>query len=322
MPAKKDKLTPIQIKLKKIGRQLDAEGLFSSQDEIDAFKAHRRMITESVKQVKEHVVQQPQPHKQMMFSFIPTTMTRTSPFFPMSKQQMKERPYERGLMWETPWGRITVAGERLSVYDETVLLSLLTLVKKHQSEAFETTQYELCRIAGVKPATNTYNAVWNGIERLSKTDVKIEIWKGKGKGRKLFDELGGPIISFRHRRHRRGKLKIALNVYFLKMYAEGFLTGLDLRFRAQLKGDTAKALYRFFQGQKPFYDKGKFEIQLLKLCVAINLETNTDQRRLREQIRKGLKELRKQKYLKQWQLNKQDIVTVWKKGTKKELLNN
>jgi len=314
--------------MNKIGKKFKTDELFASETEIEAWDKQRqesagnRMIKESVDQVKGHINKQPEPHEQMVFSFMPTTMTRTSPFFPMSKRQMKDRPIEQDLTWETPWGRITVSGKRLSIYDESVLLSLLALVKKYQAETFTTTQYELCKIANVKPARDTYNAIWKSIDRLAGTKINIEIWEGKGQSRKLTQEMTGAIISWAGRNTKNRKLKVVINPYFIYMYAEGFLTNLDLKFRAALKGDTSKALYRFFQGQKPLYSKGKYEIQLLKLCMAINLETNNvDLFRLREQIRKGLRELRKQDYLTRWKLNKQDYVIVWKSAKKKDLNN-
>ena len=295
-----------------------------SDQEIEEFdqqikSAQEQMVSSSVKPAKRHIAKHASKPEQQFFSFMPTQMTRTSPFFPMSKRQMKDRPIERGLTWETPWGRLTVSGERLSVYDETVLLSLLAIMVKHQSDTFETTQHQLCQISNVKPATNTYNAIWGSIDRLAGTKIRLEIWEGKGKSRKAIRKMTGSIISFADWSDKSGKLKIALNPYFTQMYAEGFLTNLKLEFRAKLKGDTTKALYRFFQGQEPFYKHGKFEIHLLKLCRAINLKTdNVELRRLREQIRKGLRELRKHGYLSFNRINKHDRVMV-RKGQPKSL---
>lgn len=134
--------------------------------------------------------------------------------------------------------------------------------------------------------------------------------------------MTGAIVSWAGRDNKTGKLKVVINPYFIQMYADGFLTNLDLRFRARLKGDTSKALYRFFQGQRPLYKKGKYEIQLLKLCVAINLQVEgVETRRLRSLIRTGLRELRKQDYLMQWKLTKQDYVMVWKSQGLKTLNN-
>ena len=79
-------------------------------------------------------------------------MTRVSPFFPMSKREMKNRPFEK-LSWETSWGRMVISGEKLSVYDETVLLATLLLLKKYKAgTSFTTTRHEVCRVVGVTPA--------------------------------------------------------------------------------------------------------------------------------------------------------------------------
>ena len=289
-----DRLISLQDRLKALSKRA-----VKSDEEIEAWERQRakltgnKLIDESIDQAKEKISKQ--PHEQIPFSFMPTSMTRTSPFFPMNKRQMKDRPIERGLTWETPWGRIVVSGERLSIYDESILLSLLTLMSKYQTESFQTTQHELCRFSNVKPGKNTYRAVMDGIKRLAGTRIDLEIWEGKGRYRKLTQEMTGAIVSWAGRDNNTGKLNVVINPYFIRMFGSGLLTNLDLGFRAGLKGDTSKALYRFFQGQRPLYTKGRYEIQLLKLCMAINLETkNIELFRLREQIRKGLIELRKQ----------------------------
>ena len=311
MPAKKDKLTPIQARMKKAEQQLKLKGLFSSESEIEAWEKQqkaRQIISTAVNEVKEHIGKQPQPHEQMLFSFMPTQMTRTTPFYPMGKREMKDRPIET-LEWETSWGRIAVTGERLAVYDETILLSLLLLVRKHKSEIFETTQYELCKLTNVKPATNTYNAIWKSIRRLSQTHIGLEIWEGKGTKRKPMTEMSGSIITWIKRNRKTGKLQIALNPYFIEMYAESFVTNIDLGFRAGLKGDISKALYRFYEGQRG----NKYSIHILKLATAINLNLNLPLNELRKTIRRGLRELRAKGYLERWTLPlKSDLVTVWK----------
>lgn len=47
------------------------------------------------------------------------------------------------IMIENPWGRIISRNRKLSIYDETVLLSLLMLLKKYNSSTFQTSLYEL-----------------------------------------------------------------------------------------------------------------------------------------------------------------------------------
>jgi hypothetical protein len=225
---------------------------------------------------------------------------------------MKNRPHEK-LEWETSWGKITISGEKLAVYEETVLLSLLLLVKKQKSEMLETTQYELCKLANVTPSKNTYNAIWEGLKRLSKTSIELSIW---GEKKKPLTEMAGTIITFLKKDHSKGKLQIALNPYFNEMFAQSFVTNINLKFRASLKGDISKSMYRFFEGQRP----EKYSIHMLKLAAAINLNLDLPTKKIRESIRKGLRELRSKGYLAKWTLpTSGDIVMVWKSGSKKLL---
>jgi len=316
MPKKKDKPTPIRAKLKDTVKRLESKGLIKSEAEIKAWEQNQKLMQTAINETKAHIVKKTHEPEQLLFSFMPTQMTRTTPFYPMSKREMKDRPVE-DLTWETSWGQITVSGERLAVYDETTLLNLLVLVKKHRSEVFETTQYELCKLANVKPATDTYNAIWKSIKRLSKTHIGLEIWEGKGRARKPVSEMTGTIITWIRRNRKTGKLQVALNPYFLEMYGDSFITNIDLKFRADLKGDTGKALYRFYEGQRGT----RYTIHILKLATAINLNINLSTNELRKTIRKGLRELRAKGYLERWTLPpKSDLVTVWK--VKKKLLNN
>lgn len=308
----------IREKLKRAGKELESKGLFRSDDEIKAWEKQRgkELIHSAVKETKNYIGKKSQVPEQMFFSFMPTQMTRTTPFYPMSKREMRDRPAEK-LEWETPWGKIAVSGERLAVYDETILLNLLLLVKKHRNEAFETTQYELCKLANVKPATNTYNAIWKSIKRLSTTHIDLEIWEGKGKARKPISEMTGTIITWTRRNRKTGKLQIALNPYFIEIYADSFVTNIDLKFRVSLKGDTSKALYRFYEGQRG----NKYAVHILKLATAINVNINLPTNELRKTIRKGLRELKSKGYLERWTLpSKGELVTIWK--AEKSLLNN
>jgi hypothetical protein len=147
---------------------------------------------------------------------------------------------------------------------------------------------------------------------MRKTDVDIKTYSGSGRNRKLSQEMGGAIIHSSHRVHKTGKLRITLNAYFVEAYAEGLFTNIDPKFRASLSGDITKSLYRFFQSQRPLYKTGKYVVALLKLCTSINV-SNPETHRLRSRIRAGLKELKKNGYFYRYQIDKNDLVTVWQK---------
>ena len=301
--------------MREISDRMIKENVFMTPDEIDSWKAQRHMIKESITQVKKHIAKHPQPHEQMLFSFMPTDMTRTSPFFPMNRREMKDRPFE-SLTWETAWGRITFEGRRLAIYDESILFILLSRAAKHRSDTFLTTQHEICKLVGVKPATNTYNAIWQSIDRLAGTKVSLETWKGKGRNRKTVQAMTGTIISWAGKDDKTGKLKIIFNPYFLKMYAESFITNIDFKFRASLKNDPAKALYRFYRSQKGM----DYSCHILTIAQAVNLNIEIPMYKLRDRVRAALRELKSKGYLSKWTMTKDNVVSVWKAGKKR--LNN
>lgn len=300
----------LRAKMEAIGKKMKKDPWYQQRvEEYEkiAAKANHSDTKKETDEAKSIIAGQPIPQEQMMFSFMPTKLTRTSPFFPMSKRAMKNRPYEE-LEWETSWGMMRVEGKRLSIYDESVLLSLLVLVKKHRTHAFETTQNELCRIANTHTGRDTYNAIWESIKRLSKTSIDLDIMEGKGKARKYVKQMTGPILTFGERSPQTGKLSIVFNMYFLEMYAASFITTLDLEFRALLKGDVAKALYRFYKSHRD----QKFTCHALVLAKAVNINTDLPLRKIRERIRTANRELKKKGFLTKHLINKTDTVMVWK----------
>jgi hypothetical protein len=309
-----------------MGKKIDIDALAIDEGEaekeialLDTLKSNN-FISKAVNEAKAEILKQiPDPPEQGVFSFLPTTLTRISPFFPMSRRELKDRPFKSGMTWETSWGKITVTSgnECLSIYDETVLLAVLELIKKYNSESFEVSTYELAKqLTKNKPSKSTYNAIWKSLERLMNTVFKVEISKGKGKSRKVKTEMMGNILSFAEREHETNKLNVALNIYFVEMFGAGFITNLDLKLRSSLKGDTSKALYRFFQSHRSY----EYTCHFLTIAGAINLDRNLPNFEIRKRIRKGLAELKKAGYLKRWTMPK-DILTVWK-SAKPEKVDN
>ena len=102
-----------------------------TKEEVDQYyrniKAIQHITQRQTDQIKKELVKHAPEQKQQIFSFMLTEMTRISPFFPLSKRKMRDRPLER-LTWNNAWGRFTVTGERLSIHDEAVLLAVLVLM--------------------------------------------------------------------------------------------------------------------------------------------------------------------------------------------------
>ena len=206
------------------------------------------------------------------------------------------------------WGRMRVVGELLVIFDETILFGLLALMTRHQSDAFETNQEELSFMADIQPTPTAFSAIWNSIQRLAGTRIDLELFSGKGRKRKDLREMTGSILSFADIDNQNGEIRVVINPYFLKMYAESFVTNIDLKFRSSLKSDVSKAFYRFYQGQ---YER-ESDIELARLARAVNLEKSLEIRRLKDKVRTGLKELQDKGYLKRYQITRDERVIIKK----------
>jgi hypothetical protein len=279
---------------------------------LEGLKSGSTVMSKAVDAAKKLIAKSdPNPPEQNTFSFLPTTLTRISPFFPMSRRELKKHPFKAGMTWDNGWGRITVktGNECLSVSDETTLLSVLEIAKKAKSDILEISMYQLCKVTNPKPNKLSYKTQWGNLERLMGTVFKLEILKKdkKGKTKKLVKEMIGNVLTFAERDHETNKLTIVLNTYFLKMFDEGFRTNINLKLRASLKGDVSKALYRFFQSHSSYY----YNCHFLTLAKAINMNSDLPNKEIRRQLRKALAELRKAGYLKRWTMPK-DSVTVYK----------
>jgi hypothetical protein len=277
---------------------------------LETLKSGYGVIQKAVNETKALIMAQaPDEPVQGVFSFMPTHLTRISPFVPMSRRELKDHKFKGAMEWETSWGKLTVesGNECLSIGDETVLLSLLELVKEKETDALEVSTYQLAKLIHKNPNKTTYNSLWGSLSRLMKTVIRLEIWQGKGKPRKLDREMMGNMVSFAERNHTTNVLTVVMNTYFLKMFGAGFITNLDLKLRAGLKGDIAKSLYRFYQGQRDY----EYRCHMLTLAKTINLDMTLQNTEIRKRIRKGLSELKRSGYLTRWTMPK-DIVTVWK----------
>ncbi len=291
-----------QLTAKKGPRQAAESGMTGGVE-----KTSRQMIAEASAAVKAHISRQ--PHVQRLFSFMPTLMTRVSPFHFRNPLVFKDWPLVRLDSGDTnSWGRMTVVGELLVIFDETVLFCLLALMRRCRSDAFETAEADICELAGINPSTNTCNAVWKSIQRLTGTRIDLSLLSGKGKKRRAIKQMTGSILTYCDRDAESGAVRVAINPYFLEMYGESFVTNIDMGFRASLKSDIAKALYRFFQGQVGADEA----VSLRRMARSINLNMDSDPEQVTKRLKKGLRELKERDYLETFQIDAQGGVSIHK----------
>ena len=273
----------------------------------DEFKSKGyRHVMEVKDDIEKHILDVTGKPQQLKLAFMPTTIARTSPFFPMSKAEMKNRPLYQDFVIENRWGRITISGPRLSIYDESVLLTLLVLAKKHKSDHIQTSFSEMCETMGVARGANTYAAISASLKRFRQAVIDTELYKKDSEKKEVARLIGGAIVSSVDQETESGKIKVTLNPYFLALYGANLTTSLDVGERAKLKGDTTKALYRFIQTHKP----GSVPFGLLTLCHGINLNTEQPLFEIRKQIRPALTELKKHGHIKSWKIDQVDNVYI------------
>jgi len=246
---------------------------------------------------------------QRFFSFMPTMLTRVSPFHFKGRYKLNEWPLVRLDSGDADsWGSMQVVGEVLVIFDETVLFCLLALMTRYESDAFETSGTELAQLAGIEPTPNNADEIWKSIQRLAGTRIDLQLYSGKGKKRKTLTELTGSILSFADKNQAGDRIRAVINPYFMEMYAASFVTNIDLAFRCRLKSDISKAFYRFYQGQ---YDRTS-EIELNRLARAVNLKIDPEMSRLRSKVRNGLNELKEQGYFQDFEITRDNRVAVTK----------
>ncbi len=265
------------------------------------------IIQQASQYVKAHIRRQ--PPVQRFFSFMPTMLTRVSPFHFKGRHKSTEWPLVRLDSGDaSSWGSMQVVGELLIIFDETILFCLLALMTRHESDAFETSRAELARIAGIDPTPKNAAHIWKSIQRLAGTRIDLQLFSGKGKRRKTLKELTGSILSFADKDQIGERIRVVVNPYFLEMYAESFVTNIDMGFRSRLKSDVSKAFYRFYQGQ---YER-QSQIEITRLAQAVNLNSAQEMKKLKSKVRTGLKELQEKEYLETYEITGDNQVTVLK----------
>lgn len=267
----------------------------------------KKIIQEASEFVRAHIRRQ--PPVQRFFSFMPTMLTRVSPFHFKGRHKSATWPLVRLDSGDAnSWGSMQVVGELLIIFDETILFCLLALMTRFESDAFETSQTDLAQIAGINPTPKNAAKIWKSIQRLAGTRIDLQLFSGKGRKRKTLKELTGSILSFADKDQANGHVRIVVNPYFLEMYAESFVTNIDMEFRSRLKSDISKAFYRFYQGQ---YET-QSEIEIMRLAHAVNLNIAQEMKQLKAKVRTGLKELQEKGYLEAYAISRDNRVIVSK----------
>ena len=254
---------------------------------------------------------------------MPTDMCRVSPFFPMSKTDMKERPFiEDMLITSNSWGEIKYSGPKLSTYEEDVLLAVLALLdsKKNryteQVEGKSTYTYRgpllpVLRLMGYKGKSygkSDYKHVEKALRRMLSAVIRMEIFGHTARGKrkvKSWDMTN--ILSYAKWDEEKKELHVCVNPYFFEQYIAGTVTLIDVLERQKLKSPIAKSLMRFMQSHR---GEKWGAAHFLTLARTLNLDLEQPPREIRRLLKGAIDGLLKSGWLSAGGFESKDMVSL------------
>jgi hypothetical protein len=239
---------------------------------------------------------------------MPTEMCRVSPFFPMARQKLGERPFIRDMIiTSSSWGQIKYTGPKLSTYEEDILLAVLAILdqardqKITEIEGRTTYTYQgpllpIFRLMGYKanPSKGDYKRMIEALELMTVAGVKLIIYSRstKGKRRTKMTDMTNMLSRAKWDEDKK-ELTVVVNPFFYENYITGTVTLLDVLWRTKLKSPIAKSLHRFMQSHRGSSWKGHF----MTLSATLNLEETLPAYKKKERIKLAIRELIKEGFL-------------------------
>ncbi len=247
------------------------------------------------------------------FSAVPRDFCRVSPFFPIARQQLGDRPWIERLSITTPnqsWGRILYSGPKLSTIEEDVLYAILRLMqdKRHTvvkdiyetaDDQIERTTYvlhthmrSLMRGIGYKfnPGGRDYERTLRAVELMSSAVLRMEIFmpsaKKSVKKRRLKRIDINNIISHMSVDNETQEISITINPYFYETYCAGAITYINMEERMKLSSPVSRALHRFVSSHQELSP-----IHIHTLAAALNLPDDMPDYKIRAALNRAIKEM-------------------------------
>ena len=296
---------PISDPLKEMMARIDAKRSGGVVDE------HTRKAVQAVAEEIAPEGKLPPQKQWLFFSPVPSDLCRVSPFFIMSKQELAKRPYIEDLViTNNNWGKITYTGGKLSVFDETVFLSIIALLDEPGAKEIVkvdgkyTTVWEgpvlkILELMGLKSdGKENYNRVRKSIKTMRATAFELILKSGNIHGCGLIDDY--KIIE------KSKHLRVVINPLFYELYAKGAVTRLDVIRRSKLPGSVPKCLYRFIMSHRDGTWKGHWKT----LCGALNLDLKQEEKKVRHTLKCAINTLIKHEILNDRSSISGEVVTL------------
>lgn len=257
-------------------------------------------VENEAEEFKKEILKTPAKGKQLILSFLPHQMAKTSIFFPMSDRELKEeRRRISRIEQETNWGKIVIEGIKLAIFEEDIFLALIKIAKNKvkkigENYLLETNMGEIIHLLYGREGYTK-----KSVERIEKALqhfqlVRFELttfdWKKKGKERlktRTTRSIGNIIASYKYDAKTK-RLTIKFNGEFFAYFLSSMLTYINFSLRRQLKKDGSKALLRFLATHN-----NPNKMHILTVLKAINYNINQPMYALRRKLKQFIAELKK-----------------------------
>ncbi len=216
----------------------------------------------------------------------------------MSDKELKEeRRLIQKLEHESSWGKITIEGVKLAIFEEDIFLTLMTIAKKKMK--FVDGQYlleiNMKEVIHLLYGTSGYSTkkaidlIIRALDHFQLVKFTITLFDKKNELKKegLRGSIGN-IIQSHYYDPKTQNLKIKFNPDFCAFFLESMLTNINFTVRRSLKRDGSKALLRFLSTHT---QPGRMHI--LTVLNAINYNINQPMYALRRRFKQFIAELKK-----------------------------
>lgn len=198
--------------------------------------------------------------------------------------------------------QILVKGEELRQEDASVFMQLLHLAREHDMNVpIKFTAYSMLKELGWGFSGESYERLFRSIDRLQGTGLRIlEIGAGG---------FQGPLVSkffWREEDGRKTEWCVMLDREIVKLFAPTAYTQLHWEQRQKLRSELAKWLHSYYSTHEY---PNPLKVETIKQLCHSRMARLTD---FRKGLRTALAELEKIGFLLSWEIDKGDVVRIYR----------
>lgn len=198
--------------------------------------------------------------------------------------------------------QILVKGEELRQEDASVFMQLLHLAREHDMNVpVRFTAYSMLKELGWGFSGESYERLFRCIDRLQGTGLRIlELGSGG---------FQGPLVSkffWREENGRKTEWSVMLDREIVKLFAPTAYTQLHWEQRQKLRSELAKWLHSYYSTHEY---PNPLKVETIKELCHSRMTRLTD---FRKGLRNALAELQKVEFLLSWEIDKTDVVRIFR----------